>query len=85
MAEDIEDILNQRAHTIVTEGAKPTESWLNKSGKPKSRVRAKKSVFTGDGAAEHADVDVNDPDFWRKVLPDLVRSRLSPVVHHLSS
>lgn len=21
---------------------------------------------------EHADIDVNDPDFWRKVLPDLV-------------
>lgn len=21
---------------------------------------------------EHAEIDVNDPDFWKKVLPDLV-------------
>ena len=29
-------------------------------------------MFTGDSAKEHAEIDVNDPDFWRKVLPDLV-------------
>ena len=32
-----------------------------------------KSMFTGDSAMEHADIDVDDPDFWKKVLPDLVK------------
>ena len=85
MAEDIDTLLNQRAHTIVTEGVKATESWLNKQedGKKKPRKsRAKKSIFTGDGATEFAEVDVNDPDFWRKVLPDLVRIFLSQNTHH---
>jgi hypothetical protein len=44
------------------------ESWLNK----KKKVKTRKSLFTGASSAEHADIDVNDPDFWRKVLPDLV-------------
>jgi hypothetical protein len=30
-------------------------------------------MFTGEMAMEHAQIDVNDPDFWSKVLPDLVR------------
>ena len=73
MKQNIDDILNQRAHTIVTEGAKPTESWLNKQNEGKNkRNKAKKEVFTGDSASEFAEVDVTDPDFWRKVLPDLV-------------
>merc|ERR1711871_1060301 len=73
MKQNIDDILNQRAHTIITEGAKPTESWLNKQNEgKKKRNKAKKQVFTGDSATEFAEVDVNDPDFWRKVLPDLV-------------
>jgi hypothetical protein len=33
----------------------------------------RKSMFTGELAMEHAEIDVNDPDFWKKVLPDLVR------------
>lgn len=32
----------------------------------------RKSLFTGESAQEFADIDVNDPDFWKKVLPDLV-------------
>jgi chromodomain-helicase-DNA-binding protein 7 len=65
--QDIDSILMQRSHTIVTEGAVQTESWLNKR-----KNKTTKSMFTGDTATEHADVDVNDPDFWKKVLPDLV-------------
>merc|ERR1711968_42713 len=73
MKQNIDDILNQRAHTIITEGAKPTESWLNKQNEgKKKRNKAKKQIFTGASASEFAEVDVNDPDFWRKVLPDLV-------------
>jgi len=34
-------------------------------------------MFTGESAMEHAEVDVNDPDFWKKVLPDLVRPKMS--------
>lgn len=30
----------------------------------------RKSMFTGEGAMEHAEIDVKGPDFWTKVLPD---------------
>ena len=61
--QDIDSILEQRAHVLVTEAAPTTENWLNKSKKP----RARKSMFTGENAMEHAEIDVNDPDFWKKV------------------
>ena len=66
--QDIDSILDQRAHVRVVEGQQ-TESWLNKK---KKNLRASKSMFTGATAMEHAEIDVNDPDFWMKVLPDLV-------------
>ena len=72
ISQDIDTILNQRTHTIVTEGAKPTESWLNKQDALTKKPRAKKSMFTGNSSTEFAEIDVNDPDFWKKVLPDLV-------------
>jgi hypothetical protein len=31
-----------------------------------------KSAFTGASAKDHAEIDVDDPDFWKKLLPDLV-------------
>jgi hypothetical protein len=67
--QDIESLLDQRSHVRVME-TQATESWLNK--KKQSTERASKSLFTGDSSIEHADIDVNDPDFWKKVLPDLV-------------
>lgn len=71
--QDIDAILAQRTHTVVTEGGgedKKTDSWLNKKKNSKTR----KSMFTGDSSLAHAEIDVNDPDFWKKVLPDLVSS-----------
>ena len=67
--QDIETILDSRAHVRVVEGQQ-TESWLNKK---KKFGRTNKSLFTGDSSLETAEIDVNDPDFWKKVLPDLVR------------
>merc|ERR1712048_530152 len=63
---DIESILLKRTRTRVMEGAK-TASWLNKSG-----MNVSKSKFTGDSAAATADVHVDDPLFWQKVMPDFV-------------
>jgi RNA polymerase-binding transcription factor DksA len=68
-AQDIDDLLKQRSHVLVTEGGAQTESWLNKR---KKAGRTNKSMFTGESSKEHAEIDVNDPDFWKKVLPDLV-------------
>ena len=62
--QDIDKLLEQRAHVLVTEGGAQTESWLNKRKKNKT----KKSAFTGESSMEYADIDVNDPDFWKKVL-----------------
>lgn len=67
--QDIDKILEQRSHVIVTEAVQQTESWLNKR---KKHSHTSKSMFTGESAKEHAEIDVNDPDFWKKVLPDLV-------------
>ena len=63
--QDIDKLLEQRAHVLVTEGGTQTESWLNKRKKNKT----KKSAFTGESSMEYADIDVNDPDFWKKVNP----------------
>eukprot|EP00601_Ochromonadales_sp_CCMP2298_P021910 CAMPEP_0173321264 /NCGR_PEP_ID=MMETSP1143-20121109/29311_1 /TAXON_ID=483371 /ORGANISM="non described non described, Strain CCMP2298" /LENGTH=703 /DNA_ID=CAMNT_0014264991 /DNA_START=1 /DNA_END=2108 /DNA_ORIENTATION=+ len=68
--EDIEQLLKKRAHVLVTDaGANKTESWLNKR---KKSGRVSKSAFTGASAKDHAEIDVDDPDFWKKLLPDLV-------------
>lgn len=67
--QDIDSILDKRTHVIREE--KTLASAFNKAaGKHKDKVR--KSAFTGESAMEFAEVDVNDPDFWKKVLPDLV-------------
>lgn len=67
--QDIDKILESRTHVLVTEGNAQTESWLNKR---KKSGKTSKRMFTGDSAMEHAEIDVDDPDFWKKVLPDLV-------------
>ena len=67
--QDIDDLLKQRSHVLITEAGAQTESWLNKR---KKAGRTSKSMFTGESSKEHAEIDVNDPDFWKKVLPDLV-------------
>ena len=64
--QDIDKILASRSHVLISESGQKTESWLNKK-----KSRARKTTFVGANA-EHADLDVNDPDFWKKVLPDLV-------------
>lgn len=61
-ADDIESILAKRTRTRVVEGAK-TASWLNKQG-----MVVSKSKFT----AEAGTLDMDDPLFWQKVMPDFV-------------
>ncbi len=70
--QDIESLLDQRSHVRVLE-SQASESWLNKK---KASERASKSLFTGESSMEHAEIDVNDPDFWKKVLPDLVSEKI---------
>jgi len=62
---DIDEILSSRAHLVTDVASGPTDSLFNKS---KKAVKKKKSAFHGQDDG----VDVNDPDFWKKVLPDLV-------------
>ena len=64
-SDNIDNILAKRTRTRVVEGAK-TASWLNKQGMDVTRSR-----FTGDNSAS-AKVDVDDPLFWQKVMPDFV-------------
>ena len=64
VADDIESILEKRTRTRVVEGAK-TASWLNKKG-----MNVTKSKFASE--SESAGIDVDDPLFWQKVMPDFV-------------
>lgn len=64
VADDIESILEKRTRTRVVEGAK-TASWLNKKG-----MNVTKSKFSSEAAS--AGIDVDDPLFWQKVMPDFV-------------
>jgi len=63
--DNIDSILANRTRTRVVEGAQ-TASWL------KNKNVLKKSKFTGKNSAATADVDVDDPLFWQKVMPDFV-------------
>jgi len=62
-ADDIENILAKRTRTRVVEGTK-TANWLNKQG------LVSKSKFTSDSTS--ANLDMEDPMFWQKVMPDFV-------------
>ncbi len=82
---DIEKILEQRSHKIISDVEpkdKKTAEWLsnkaddvendNADEKKQKRKKAsfRKSKFQSESTSE--DLDVNDPNFWQKVLPDLV-------------
>ena len=67
-ADDIESILATRTRTRVVEGAK-TASWLNKQG-----MVVSKSKFTSD--SKSAGLDMDDPLFWQKVMPDFITPML---------
>jgi hypothetical protein len=58
---DIDKLLQLRSHTLITEGGQGTDSWLNK----RKELKMKKSTFTSANA--QSDIDINDPDFWKKV------------------
>ena len=78
--QDIDTLLDKRSHTIVhDEGGGGGDDDGGEGGEDDKKTTRKskptafrKSLFTGDSAQEFADIDVNDPDFWKKVLPDLV-------------
>ena len=63
-ADDIESILAKRTRTRVVEGAK-TASWLNKQG-----MAISKSKFSAEAGGDALDMD--DPEFWQKVMPNFV-------------
>merc|ERR1711871_381889 len=65
--QDIDQLLAARSHKIIVEGNKQTSSWLNKKRKA---GRTRKANF--GLADDEVNIDVNDPNFWTKVLPDLV-------------
>jgi hypothetical protein len=67
-ADDIDSILAKRTRTRVVEGAK-TASWLNKQG-----MVVNKSKFTSDSTS--ANLDMDDPLFWQKVMPDFVTPQI---------
>jgi chromodomain-helicase-DNA-binding protein 7 len=67
-ADDIDSILAKRTRTRVVEGAK-TASWLNKQG-----MVVSKSKFTSD--SKTAGLDMADPLFWQKVMPNFVTASI---------
>ena len=67
-ADDIDTILAKRSRTRVVEGPK-TSSWLNKSG-----MTVSKSKFSAEAGSNELDMD--DPLFWQKVMPDFVTPTL---------
>lgn len=62
-ADDIESILKKRTRTRIVEGAK-SATWLSKQG-----MVVSKSKFTAEDGEQ---VDMDDPLFWQKVMPDFV-------------
>ncbi len=84
-AMDIDKILQQRSRKIVSDVEpkdKKTAEWLSNKAddvendnvaekkRKKKKISFRKSKFQSEETSE--DLDVNDPNFWQKVLPDLV-------------
>jgi hypothetical protein len=67
-ADDIDTILAKRTRTRVVEGAK-TATWLNKQG-----MNVTKSKFSAD--SKSVGLDMDDPLFWQKVMPDFITPNL---------
>ena len=70
--EDIDSILNSRSRKVEEQKRDKTESWLSKRKNKLNTHKVNKSSFTASSSTEYAQVDVNDPDFWRKVLPEAI-------------
>lgn len=64
---DIDSILQQRTRKVVDEKREKTESWLSKR-KGSARHKVSKQTFTASSSSQHANVDVDDPEFWNKVI-----------------
>ncbi len=62
---DIDSILEERSRVRKIE-AGATAEWLKNKGKA-TQSRVAKSTFTISEATGHADVAVDDPNFWAKV------------------
>ena len=76
---DIDAILEQRSRVRKIEGGR-TAGWLNKQ-KAKGTAsglqnQVSKTSFTAAGASASADVAVDDPNFWAKVMPNLKNAAL---------
>lgn len=73
---DIDTILEERSRVRKIESGQ-TAGWLNKKSKLSGlQNRITKTKFTASGAADNKDVNVDDPNFWAKVLPDMKNSAL---------
>ena len=70
--EDIDKIL-ERSKTIVVPGEPNSEE--NKSS-------FSKAAFISAEASSNAHIDVNDPDFWKKLMPD--KKSLNPLIQQKS-
>lgn len=66
-ADDIDSILAKRTRTRVVEGAK-TASWLSKQGMVVSKTKFSSEADGG--------LDMDDPQFWQKVMPNFVTPSL---------
>jgi hypothetical protein len=64
---DIDSILSSNTRKVVDEKREKTESWLSKRKGVAGRHKVTKQTFTAESSTQHADVDVDDPEFWNKV------------------
>jgi len=70
--DDIEKILTERTRVRIVENGR-TANWLNKSRQAGgTKANISKARFAGSTSTKFEDVSVDDPEFWKKVMPDMI-------------
>ena len=65
--EDIDKILERSTRVVTTSDSNVPSSFS-------------KASFVSEGAASNADLDVNDPDFWIKIMPEKANKVNNPLI-----
>ena len=77
--QDIDSIMQRHARTVVHEGAGTKGRSAAGSTFSKASFKVAKSPDAAGKVTSHEDVDVDDPDFWKKVVGETVEANVDAV------
>jgi hypothetical protein len=70
MEEDIDTILERRSKLVIHDKSDIASATVGRSTFSKTAFKTKRNVASvnSQGQHYHDDIDIDDPDFWKKIL-----------------